>query len=523
MYKRYQNTPSSRLPTLASCLYIPDKTNHMLYLSSRNKKKWLSLCRVPVCLLLIPFSLTGQVSMSLEDCIETALKNNIAIADVQNRQELARITLEQSRMQRLPQTNINISQGINTGRSIDPFTNLYINKTTGFGNAGISLELPLFSGMQLSNTIKRNKTVLGSLTHDATTAKNNLVLQLIAAYISVVQNAEVEKASVVQLKNSKDQLNIAEAKVKAGVMAENQLAELQALVAAEELNLENTRYALELSRLELFLLLNIAPNKNTNFLPLTATEALPSASSLNAEHLYQEALRHFPEIKSMLLRKQSAELDWRIARGTRLPVLSLFSGLNSNYSSSAPSTRFEPDGSTRSDIITSTTNFINVGGSDYYLKEKRTVQNGTESPFGFFNQMIFNRSFNIGLSLRIPVFNGFAARYRMHTAKANLLFAEQQYLTAQTQLLNAISQAITNYDNCQQRIILLTRQEKAYKQSVLNSAERLKAGVGSPADYALAKTNYDRTTISRIQAGHEQALRWRIIQFYQAGNWKQAP
>ncbi|MBL7747973.1 MAG: TolC family protein [Chitinophagaceae bacterium] len=494
-------------------------SNHdNLYLKFRSFRL-LQLVLVTVSLFSLSYPVQAQQVLTLGDCIRLALKNNVTVKNAENNEVQAKITYDQSRMQRIPQVSFDMSQGVNTGRSIDPYTNLYIDNVTGFGNYGLSAGILLFNGMQLTNTIKRNQELLTSLGMDKETSKNILIMQLIAAYISVISNTEIEKAVQVQLQNSKTQLEGAIEKVKAGILGEKQLADFQALVAVEELEKENAKYALERSRLDLFLLMNMVPEDSLVFSPLLTTDNLPEAGSLDAGTVYQDALKHFPDIKAIDARKKAVEYDLRIAKGSRLPSLSLYTGLYSTYSSSAPSTRFEPDGTTSTVINTSSTKYITVGGNDYFIKEVQEQQNGTEKPFGFLSQIQFNRSLNFGVSLRIPIINGMQSKYKISAARANMSFTNSQLDAKKTELLNTIKMAILNYTNTQNRISILTRQQKAYEQSVSNAAIRLSTGTGSTLDYLLSKTSLDRSIISLIQTKYEQTFRWKIINFYSTGTW----
>jgi len=132
----------------------------------------------------------------------------------------------------------------------------------------------------------------------------------------------------------------------------------------------------------------------------------------------------------------------------------------------------------------------------------------------------FNRSFNFGVSLRIPIINGMQSKYKISAARANMSFTNSQLDAKKTELLNTIKMAILNYTNTENRIAILTRQQKAYEQSVSNTAIKLNAGTGSTLDYLLSKNSLDRSIISLIQTKYEQTFRWKIINFYRTGTWE---
>src|SRR5687768_7518551 len=69
----------------------------------------------------------SQETWNLKRAVEHALANNISVkqADIQAR--ISELSLKQSRLMQIPSANISGSAGINSGRSIDPTTNLFTN------------------------------------------------------------------------------------------------------------------------------------------------------------------------------------------------------------------------------------------------------------------------------------------------------------------------------------------------------------------------------------------------------------
>ena len=91
-------------------------------------------------------------SFTLKQCIDSAIANNIVVyrADIQMQTDA--INYRQSKMDRLPNLNGFASQGINQGRSIDPFTNTYSNQQISFSNYGLSTDLLIF---KISRSVDR--------------------------------------------------------------------------------------------------------------------------------------------------------------------------------------------------------------------------------------------------------------------------------------------------------------------------------------------------------------------------------
>src|SRR5690606_27965618 len=97
-----------------------------------------------------------QESYTLEKCLDIAFENNFDLKGVKLRAETSKVNLNQSWGDIMPNLNGNYNLGINNGRSIDPFTNGYINQQLTFSNAGLSAGLPIFNGFRLKNTIKQS-------------------------------------------------------------------------------------------------------------------------------------------------------------------------------------------------------------------------------------------------------------------------------------------------------------------------------------------------------------------------------
>ncbi len=81
--------------------------------------------------------------LSLKQCVDIAIANNLQVKQTELQMQTDYLTLKQSKDNRLPELSANANHGINQGRSIDPFTNSYINQNVGYGNYSLSAGLNL--------------------------------------------------------------------------------------------------------------------------------------------------------------------------------------------------------------------------------------------------------------------------------------------------------------------------------------------------------------------------------------------
>src|SRR5688500_169558 len=87
----------------------------------------------------------GQKVLTLEESIAIAIKNNIEVAQTGLQTEIAALNYKQARANKLPTINGTITHGINQGRSIDPFSNAYVNQKINYAAYGIGGDLILFN------------------------------------------------------------------------------------------------------------------------------------------------------------------------------------------------------------------------------------------------------------------------------------------------------------------------------------------------------------------------------------------
>jgi len=172
-------------------------------------------------------SATNQ-TMTLEQCIDYALKNNIQIKQSELNTELSHITLTQSKANLLPSLNANASHSYNIGRTIDRFTNQFADAQVLSQNFGISTDVNLFSGFQNINTIQQNKFAFMAGKYDIEKMKNDVSLNIATAYLQILYSMEA-------VDNAKNQMGIAAAQVErtkilvdAGSIARGTLLDIQA-------------------------------------------------------------------------------------------------------------------------------------------------------------------------------------------------------------------------------------------------------------------------------------------------------
>lgn len=446
----------------------------------------------------------AQHTYTLKDCIEIALKNNPTVTQSAVQAQNSEIQLQQSRLNKLPNVNASVGHGVNQGRSIDPFTNSYVNSQLGYGNYGVGAGLTVFSGGALSNAVSRDRYGFEAARMDLQQAKDNLTIEVILAYLIVLTNEEVLGQMQSQSVLTEKQVERLTLLNRDGSIPPSQLSDLMGQFAGEQLAVINAVNSLESSRLNLSRLMNIAYDAAMRLEKMSPD--LLRLQGGRAEEVYQSALLHFAGIKAADLRVKSAEKAVDVARGQLWPVLRLGINVNTNYSSAART-------STLVDTRTvASADFINIGADQYPVMHQ--VSNYSSDNIPYTRQLTGNFFSSLGLTLNIPVFNGLEQRNRIKSARLNVKSNEIAAGAAKTQLGQAIDQAAIHLKTALERCETLEKQVLAFKESFHAAEVRFNQGVGNSIDYLTAKNNLDRANINLISAQYDAVLRAKIMDFY---------
>src|SRR5262245_11627124 len=121
---------------------------------NRNLARCVSAVIVVIGMAIQGHAQDSSGTLSLKQCVETAISNNLQVKQSDLQMQTAEINWKQAKANMLPSINGSASHGINQGRSIDPFSNSYINQQVNYASYGLNGSLPLFNGLGIQNSIK---------------------------------------------------------------------------------------------------------------------------------------------------------------------------------------------------------------------------------------------------------------------------------------------------------------------------------------------------------------------------------
>ncbi|MBI1782389.1 MAG: TolC family protein [Sphingobacteriales bacterium] len=444
--------------------------------------------------------------LTLQQCLETALNNNLQVNQSNLQMQSAQVNWQQARANMLPNIAGSINYGANQGRSIDPFTNTYINQQLNFSNLNVDGNIPLFNGFQLQNQVKQNNLAFQATKMEFQQAKDNLTLNVILSYLLVLNNEDVLDLAKAQMEVTKKQVERLDLLNKEGAIAPYTFTDLKGQYASDEVSVTNAQNSVQSSKLTLAQLMNVPYDESAELERINVNEALALYEG-SPDKIYEEATAKLGIVKAADLRKQSAEKGIKVARGGYSPTLSLFGGLGTSYSSAASLSSLVSESYGASD------SYVTVNGTNYQLNVKQ--QTFKNEPFGLSKQYNNNQYTNFGVALRVPIANNLRARNQVKLAQ--ITYKNTQLISDNTkiQLRQNIEQAHFNMTAAYNRYQSFQNQVTALEESFKAAEVRFENGVINSVEYLQVKNNLDRARLNLTQSKYEYVLRTKVLDYYQ--------
>ena len=443
---------------------------------------------------------------SLDDCINIALKNNLDLKSASLRVETSDVNFRQSKNALLPSLNGNYNIGQSDGRSIDPFTNSYINENLTFSNAGLRLDAIVFNGFQLINRWRQDKLNLMASEMEKEDQKYNLILNVTLAYLQVMNAKDLYALAEHRITATTDQVNRLKIMYEEEEGNPSDYRDFQGLRANDEANLIGTKNDFEAAKLRLKQQLNIQEDFDISGIDVPIEFSRPNETY---QEVYAEAIVNMAIVKAGELRLEASERGVAVAKSNYAPEISLFANLNTNYSSAARV--FDATGTS----VVDTGDFVSISGQDYPVFSEQT--SFTESTIGYQDQFENNINTTAGIAVNIPLFNGFFAKNRVALEKIKMEEASVQLDRIKLDLRTIIEQTYNDMAAAYKRYLALKEQNDAYAESLRINEIRFNNGVDNSVSFIISKNNLENALINLNNVKYEFVLRMKLLDYFKGG------
>jgi outer membrane protein len=487
-------------------------SSQLLYFWNVMKISKIPGCILALCILFAnSATVKAQDTWTLQRSVDYAMANNISIKQQDVQKRFAALTFKQSQLSQIPALSTGVQATYGSGRNIDPYTNTIITQSYFNVGAGVSANVDIFNWFYRRNLIASNKYQAQAQNRFLEMARNNVAFNIAAAFLQILLNMEQVHIAELQVKLTASQLENTKKLVTAGSKPESDQADLETKLANDSVNLITTQNSVIMSTLEMKALLNLGfdvpyvPQVPENI----AQIPIPRLDEVDPEMVYSAAQNTNPEIKGDQLQVKALERTYASQKGLLYPSLSASGNLNTSYANSA-----------KNQVITGYTPFsedvgeVAIGGTTYTVKRNGQLPNYTLATIPFGDQINSNFRQSIGLSLNIPILNGWQQRTAVKQAKLNI---ETQKLNLDQDLQKLRQDIYTAHANAVAAIQKFSASSKGVEASQRAydfATKRFDLGLMNTIDYITTQNNLFRAQIDKVSAQYEYIFRLKLLEFY---------
>ncbi len=442
---------------------------------------------------------------TLKECIDFAYTNNIALRQQMLNEDISRINYSQAKSNILPNLNFTDGQGFSFGNTISN-GNQISHQNSNTNNPSLVSNVVIYGGNKLKNIVKENKIIYDASKLDYEKQKNDLSLNIMAAYIQIMYQYDAVKIAQGQIANDSIQVDKTKKYVVAGQLAESNLFLINAQLATDKSAKVNAENLLILAKVQLQQLMELPINDSFEIDVPIINEILPDIKT-TATEIYKYAEGQFPEIKSAALRTNAAIIDLQVNKASGKPTLSLSGSLSTEYYSSLSHINYNTT------YQNQTIGFLQNNPSETVIGSVPLTTTSTQK-YPFFNQFKDNFSQLVSINLSVPIFNNYKSSNNIQLAKIAIENAKLNEQAVKNTLRKNIEQAYTDILAASKNYMASAEQLNSETKAYIDMEKKFNAGLASATDYLVEKTNYYKSNIAFVQSKYNLYFKIKVVDFY---------
>ncbi|WP_326984143.1 TolC family protein [Chryseobacterium sp. MYb264] len=412
---------------------------------------------------------SAQKIWTLQDCLDYAVENNITVKKTVLDKTTAQLNYQQQKNNKLPTIYGSSSFGVTNGSSIDPITSSFVNQNILSNSFGISANALIYQGNKLNLQIEQNKILLEQSSLYQKQAENNIVLNVLNAYLQSLYYYEGIEIAKNTASSSAQELKLTQVKYKNGAISKLELADVETQDAQNQYTVVNSENLYNQQVLKLKQLLEIDPNVDFQIEKMNLTdfdELIP-----DKQQVFAQASETLPDLKIYDYQNEILNKALAITKAGYLPTLSATAGLNTGFTST----------------------------QDY----------------SYFNQVKNNFNKSVGLSLNIPIFSKKQNDTNVKLAKINIEQNQLDKISAGKTLYSSIETAWQNAiaNQAQQKSSKVARDNAKLAYDLAN--KKFEFGGLTTTELSVSRNTYLTNEQTYLQSKYMAVLYTQLLNFYQ--------
>lgn len=292
----------------------------------REDKMKKKVCILAICGILGMQAVRAQQTLSLDECIDLALSNNVSILRSENSLLQSDVDISMAKEAMFPSLSFGFDQSLNTSKYAG---------TSNSNNVGLNLNWTLFNGGKRLKTLELNKVTKEREQMSVQEQKNDLMLSVAEIYLQLLYSIEARNVNESVLKQSEAQLERAKVMYESGSISNAELAQFEAQYSSDKYNLTMSENNCRNYKLMLRQAIEYPADADFEVETPVLNDSHVAAVLPSVSEIFARAAEIMPEIKGSELDIDIADRNVSIAKSSYYPTVSLSSNLGTAYESLA--------------------------------------------------------------------------------------------------------------------------------------------------------------------------------------------
>jgi outer membrane protein len=419
----------------------------------------------------------SQKNWKLEDCINYAIENNLDIKRSDLTIQIAEDELVQSKYKLLPNLNAGIDYSFLSWQSVNGGPSEQVSPSNGDRNIGLTSDLKLFDGLRNYKTIEKSKIDLQGSKAARDKIIEDITLQVVSSYLQILFDNEILTVAKNQLEISDLQLAVIRKATETGNRSKTDLLDITAQEALDKVNVTKSENQVRLSKLKLQQLIELEA-LDTFMIEIPRNLVVTELQYHKIDSANLNRAFELPQIKNAEYSMQSSIKLLEIARGSRLPSLTI----RSSYYTRHNSLLMEPVGNTTNQTMP---------------LQPMDVQYAS-----------------IGLNLSVPIFNNREIETKISHAEVAVTDSKYKLQQLKNSLYCEIQKTVVDAESALAKYYSIEEAVTAGEAAYKNAEIGYNIGAIDIVKYTQAKNNLIKSKSDLLQAKYEYIFRIKVLDYY---------
>lgn len=425
-------------------------------------------------LILLTFHFSFLTSMAqqwtMQQCLQYAVEHNHEVKQSELELDNYKATKTGAIGNFLPSVDAGIGAQYNFGRAIDPETNLYTDVSTFYNGYSLEASLPVFDGFSRLHALKAAKASELMGHHALRQRQDQTALDVLRAYADVAYYEGLVTMADEKVKETEQLLRQTQVLEEVGRKSAADVAQVESQKAEADYELLRQQNLYASALLEL---------KKTMAFPLNdslSIDYIPNVDHRLATSIVEEPFNRElnPELQAAQYQMQASKHEWRQARASLLPTLSLNAGLNTTYNKTLHS----------------------------------------ENAASFSSQMKNNMGEFVGATLSIPLFKRLQSITNIRKAKNKYKIAQETYAQKQLELEKLSREAWQDWLAYQMQTIQMEKKVEADSLSYQLTRRQFEEGLSTAIDLHTTSTLLLKSKATLLQCQLMAMVKEQLVRYY---------